>query len=266
VVRISQFSPVWGCPFQKLVKQIDRFTKQIADFVKLTKKIWEKFRKFCPEYNLLTNPMLSVLISDDHQIAITGLMAAFNGLSNFKVIAQSSGGRETLSFLADNAVDIVITDLYMNDDDLNGIELTSEIKKRFPSVRVLMFSGEDKKSDILSQAFQAGIDGYVPKNAPLQELIVALNTLEQGKKYFNQDILMKIAHFNKNPPPSIKLGTSETKILELIAAGKTRKEIAETLYIATGTYDTHLQHLKQKLEVKSTVDLLRKAETLGLVK
>jgi DNA-binding NarL/FixJ family response regulator len=210
--------------------------------------------------------MLTILLADDHQVAITGLSTALNGLPDFRVIAQTSGGKETLRFLGSHAVDVVITDLYMNDGDLDGIELTLEIKKKFSTVKVLMFSGEDKKSDVLSQAFQAGIDGYVPKNAPLQELIVALNALGQGKKYFNQEILLKIAHFAKKPPLSIKLGTSETKILELIAAGKTRKEIAETLHISTGTYDTHLQHLKQKLEVKSTVDLLKKAELLGFIK
>lgn len=210
--------------------------------------------------------MLHILLADDHQVAITGLSTAINGLPDFKVIAQTSGGTETLRFLESNPVDVVVTDLYMNDDDLNGIELTCEIKQRFPAVRVLMFSGEDKKSDVLTQAFQAGIDGYVPKTAPLQELIVALTALSQGEQYFNQGILLKIALHTKHPLPSVKLGTSETKILALIAAGKNRKEIAETLHIATGTYDTHLQHLKQKLEVKSTVDLLRKAETLGFIK
>ena len=210
--------------------------------------------------------MLHILLADDHQVAITGLSAAINGLPDFKVIAQTSGGKETLRFLESHAVDVVVTDLYMNDDDLNGIELTLEIKKNFSAVKVLMFSGEDKKSDILSQAFQAGIDGYVPKTAPLQELIVALTALGQGKQYFNQEILMKIAIHTKHPQPTIKLGSSETKILELIAAGKTRKAIAETLHISTGTYDTHLQHLKQKLEVKSTVDLLKKAEVLGFIK
>lgn len=210
--------------------------------------------------------MLHILLADDHQVATTGLSAAINGLPDFKVIAQTSGGKETLRFLESNPVDVVVTDLYMNDDDLNGIELAHEIKQRFPAVRVLMFSGEDKKSDVLTQAFQAGIDGYVPKTAPLQELIVALTALSQGEQYFNQEILLKIALHSKHPLPSIKLGTSETKILALIAAGKTRKEIADTLHIATGTYDTHLQHLKQKLEVKSTVDLLKKAETLGFIK
>ncbi len=210
--------------------------------------------------------MLHILLADDHQVAITGLSAAINGLPDFKVIAQTSGGKETLRFLESHAVDVVVTDLYMNDDDLNGIELTLEIKKNFSAVKVLMFSGEDKKSDILSQAFQAGIDGYVPKTAPLQELIVALTALGQGKQYFNQEILMKIAHHTKHRPPTIKLSTSETKILTFIAAGKIRKEITETLHISTGTYDTHLQHLKQKLEVKSTVDLLKKAEMLGFIK
>lgn len=210
--------------------------------------------------------MLHILLADDHQVAITGLSAALNGLPDFKVISQTSGGKETLRFLESNTVDVVVTDLYMNDDDLNGIELTCEIKQRFPAVRVLMFSGEDKKSDVLIQAFQAGIDGYVPKTAPLQELIVALTALSQGEQYFNQGILLKIALHAKPPLPSVKLGASETKILALIAAGKNRKEIADTLHIATGTYDTHLQHLKQKLEVKSTVDLLKKAEMLGFIK
>ncbi len=99
--------------------------------------------------------MLHILLADDHQVAITGLSAAINGLPDFKVIAQTSGGKETLRFLGSNAVDVVVTDLYMNDDDLNGIELTLAIKKKFSTVKVLMFSGEDKKSDILLEAFQA---------------------------------------------------------------------------------------------------------------
>lgn len=210
--------------------------------------------------------MFRILLADDHHVAITGLKAVISNLLDFTVVAQTSGGRETLHFLENNVVDIVVTDLYMNDDDLNGIELTYAIKRKFSAVRVLMFSGEDKKSDILLEAFRAGIDGYVPKTAPLHELITALTALGQRKQYFNQEILMKIANFTRYPPLSIKLGVSEAKILTFIAAGKTRKEITELLHISTGAYDTHFYHLKQKFEVKSTIDLLKKAETLGFVK
>ncbi|HAK77431.1 MAG TPA: hypothetical protein DCR35_15490 [Runella sp.] len=210
--------------------------------------------------------MSRILLADDHHVAITGLRAIISSLPDFTVVAQTSGGKETLLFLENNVVDIVITDLYMNDDDLSGIELTLAIKQKFSSVRVLMFSGEDKKSDILSEAFQAGIDGYVPKTAPLQELVMALTALSEGRQYFNQEILIKIAHYTKHRPLAIKLGVSETKILTFIAAGKTRKEITELLHLSAGAYDTHFYHLKQKFEVKSTVDLLKKAEALGFVK
>lgn len=210
--------------------------------------------------------MIHLLIVDDHQVAISGVMNAISGLPDFKIINQFSRTHDVMSFLENTTVDIVITDLYFDGGDPDGVDLTISIKKNFPNVKVLMFSGEVTNGKILSIAYQADIDGYVPKNASLHELVIALHTLGKGQKYFNQEILLKIVDYSKTKPEKIVITSAEKVILQLLDEGKTRKEItSEFLNRSTGTYDTHLYHLKQKFNVKSTIELLKKARQLEML-
>jgi DNA-binding NarL/FixJ family response regulator len=210
--------------------------------------------------------MLNILIVDDHQVAISGVMNAISGLPDFRIINQFSRIQDVMVFLESNTIDIVITDLYFDGGEPDGIGLTVSIKQKYPNVKVLMFSGEVSNGKILSSAYQADIDGYIPKNAPLHELVMALHALGKEQKYFNQEILLKIVDYSKNKPQKVLITAAENVILKLLDEGKTRKEITgELLNRSTGTYDTHLFHLKQKFNVKSTIDLLKKARQLEML-
>ncbi len=208
--------------------------------------------------------MSNILLVDDHQVAIGGIIHALNGLPDFKVIGHVVTAQEALNFIENQAVDLVITDLYLRENDINGIELTQSIKKKHPSIKILMFSSEDKRSQVLRRAYQAGINGYVPKSAPIQELIIALNYLSRGENYFNPQILEKIISTIKESVEP--LTPTEKQILTLFADGKSRKEITqEILYRSENTYDKHWQNIKHKLNVKTTVELIQKATRLGLI-
>jgi DNA-binding NarL/FixJ family response regulator len=210
--------------------------------------------------------MTHILIVDDHQVAISGVMNAISGLPDFKIINQFSRTQDVMVFLENTKIDIVITDLYFDGGEPDGIDLTINIKKHFPNMKVLMFSGEVANGKILSLAKQAEIDGYVPKNASLHELVMALHALGNGQQHFNQEFLLKIIDYNQNKPDKILITPAEKAILKLLDKGKTRKEItSEFLNRSTGTYDTHLFHLKQKFNVKSTIDLLKKARELEML-
>lgn len=208
--------------------------------------------------------MSNILLVDDHQVAIGGIIHALNGLPDFKVIGHVVSAKEALYLIENQVVDLVITDLYLRENDINGIELTQSIKEKYPSIKILMFSSEDKRSQVLRRAYQAGINGYVPKSAPIQELIIALNYLSRGENYFNPQILEKIISTIKESVEP--LTPTEKQILTLFADGKSRKEITqEILYRSENTYDKHWQNIKHKLNVKTTVELIQKATRLGLI-
>ncbi len=208
--------------------------------------------------------MFKILLADDHQITTSGLINIIGGLPDFNIVAQCQSIEKALDCLLNYEIDIVITDLYFDDQQPAGIELTKVIKKNYPQVKVLMFSGEVLNAYVLQKAYQAGIDAYVPKTDPLQELLVALSYLSKGKSYFNHEVLLKITEASREKVEGLTY--TEQKVLELIGKGFSRKDICEKLLkISENTYDTHLRHIKAKLNVKTMPELIQKALRLRLI-
>jgi DNA-binding NarL/FixJ family response regulator len=208
--------------------------------------------------------MHHILLVDDHQVALNGIRHALAGLPDFIIIDHVVSGKEALEALVNNQITIVITDLYLGNDGITGIKLTEIIKANHKGVKVLMFSSEDRNPQVLLQAYRAGLDGYVPKSAPLQELVVALTKLSEGKPHFSSIILEKIAQSTRelNEP----LTPTEETVLKLLADGKSRQQItSQILNRSANTYDSHLKNIKRKLNTKTMAELIMKAIRMGLI-
>ncbi|MDX2001182.1 MAG: response regulator transcription factor [Chitinophagales bacterium] len=206
---------------------------------------------------------IKILIVDDHPMIRHGIKSLLDG-DQYEVSDEASNGEEALQKLARAKFDLVIMDIKM--PEMNGIEATEEIVKRYPDVRVLAISMYDEQRYIMKM-LQAGAMGYVLKNTGKQELMTAVNTVMQGESYFSQEVssIMMSQFMTRKPVQTenakldITLTKRETEIIRLIAEELTNSEIADRLGISPRTVDTHRRNLLQKLDVKNTAGLVKYA-------
>ncbi len=208
-------------------------------------------------------PNIKIMLVDDHQIVRDGIKALLESLDNVQVIGEASNAKELLEKLSFSKPDIIVTDISM--PDISGIELTKIIneKEEFSGIKVLilsMFTNED----FIFNAIKAGAKGYLPKNTTRRELFEAVNTIYNGDEYFSESIsniilksYVKKAQSEDQTDKKESLSIRETEILKHFAQSMSNQEIADKLFISIRTVESHKNHIMQKLELKSTVDLIK---------
>lgn len=208
-------------------------------------------------------PNIKIMLVDDHQIVRDGIKALLESLENVQVVGEASNAKELLEKLKNCKPDIIVTDISM--PDISGIELTKIIneKEEFSGIKVLilsMFTNED----FIFNAIKAGANGYLPKNTTRRELFEAVNTIYNGDEYFSESIsniilksYVKKAQNEELTEKKESLSVRETEILKHFAQGLSNQEIADKLFISIRTVESHKNHIMQKLELKSTVDLIK---------
>ncbi len=207
-----------------------------------------------------------IIIVDDHQIVLDGLMLLLSKIENVDVLQGFTNPKEALTFLEYNTVDIVITDLSM--PEMSGLILTERIKAGNKNTKVIALTMHNDVKSIKSMV-QLGADGYILKNTDFDVLQSALETVIIGQQYFGTEILEAIVNDFK---PSVELdgkkinlSRRELGILELIAKGMTTDSIAEQLFISKHTVNSHRRNLNVKLGVSRPAELISKAKSLGLI-
>lgn len=203
------------------------------------------------------------MLVDDHQIVRDGIKALLESLDNVQVIGEASSVKDLLDNLQTTKPDIIVTDISM--PDISGIELTRIINENpeYSGIKVLilsMFTNED----FIFNAIKAGAKGYLPKNTTRRELFDAVNTIYNGEEYFSESIsniilksYIKKAQNNDQTEKKETLSIRETEILKHFVQGMSNQEIADKLFISIRTVESHKNHIMQKLELKSTVDLIK---------
>lgn len=214
----------------------------------------------------MTAAKLKILIVDDHQILIDGIEAMLQDVDNFEVVAKLLDGKLALSYLTNNKVDILLTDLYM--PRMTGIELTQRVKKEFPDVKVLALSVSYDVS-IVHDLMDAGISGFILKTIGRNELIEAINEVSKGNVYFSREvsneILRSLANRNDSEEEIYRLTDREIEILKLIAQEFSNADIAKQLYISERTVETHRKNIYRKTNTKTIVGLIKYAVERKLI-
>jgi len=214
----------------------------------------------------MTAAKLKILIVDDHQILIDGIEAMLQDVDNFEVVAKLLDGKLALSYLTNNKVDILLTDLYM--PKMTGIELTQRVKKEFPDVKVLALSVSYDVS-IVHDLMDAGISGFILKTIGRNELIEAINEVSRGNVYFSREvsneILRSLANRNESEEETYRLTDREIEILKLIAQEFSNADIAKQLYISERTVETHRKNIYRKTNTKTIVGLIKYAVERKLI-
>lgn len=208
--------------------------------------------------------MIRVLITDDHEMIRNGLSSLLRGEPNILVVDMARNGKEALSICASRQVDVVLMDLMM--PEMNGMEATREIKKLYPSVKVLAVTISDEPR-FVKEILQAGASGYILKHSSKDEIVRAIVDVAENRQHFSADVLAKIsgefAMGNKSKVPM--LTKKEAEVLSLIAQEFSNQEIADSLGCGSRTVDTHKRNLIKKLEVKNVVGLVKYALKMGVV-
>jgi DNA-binding NarL/FixJ family response regulator len=208
----------------------------------------------------------TILIADDHRLLREGLRALLER-DGFQVVAEADDGRSAVRLAKQLQPDIVITDIAM--PDMNGIEATRQVRAEAPRSKVLALSMHTESGFVLGM-LEAGASGYLLKDAAFEELSVAIKAVLKGQIYLSPAITGVVVGQSLGRPGSkarsqrAKLSKREQEVLQLIAEGKSTKEIAATLHVSVKTVETHRKQIMDKLEIHSVAGLTKYAVREGL--
>jgi DNA-binding NarL/FixJ family response regulator len=190
---------------------------------------------------------------DDHPLVRDGLRARLEAMPQFDVVAEAGGAQEALEQARHCDIDLVLMDINMRGG--NGIEATAQFSEQFPEIAVLILSMHDKL-EYVSQAIQAGARGYVLKDAPGKDIVVAIETVMSGGIYYSAALARQLA---KPQNLDAQLTTREHEVLLHIANGQSNKQIARDLDLSVRTVETHRLNIKRKLGIEGQAELIRYA-------
>ena len=208
---------------------------------------------------------MRVLIVDDHPVTRDGLKTAFGVSDEIEVVGEAASGEEAVRAVEEHKPDIVFMDVRM--PGMNGIEATRLIRERHPETRVILFTIDESRAS-LSEAIQAGVSGYLLKDAGVEELINAAHAAMQGKAVIHPSLtqaFIEEVQLVDRPSGAAPLSPREIEILQKIAYGATTKEVADQLGISFHTVKTHLERIFEKLGANDRAQAVAIAIRQGLV-
>lgn len=199
-----------------------------------------------------------VLIADDHDVVRQGILALLGKHSQFEVCGEAGDGREAVQKTNELCPDIVIIDIGM--PQLNGLDATRQILRNRPTTKVLVLSMYESEQ-VVRDVLDAGARGYLLKSDAGRDLITALEALLKNKTFFTTKIseMVLSTFLNGKPtgePVESSLTSREREVIQLVAEGKTTKEVAVALGLSVKTADTHRANLMRKLRVHSVSELV----------
>jgi two-component system response regulator NreC len=213
--------------------------------------------------------VLRILLGDDHGIVRRGMRALLDAEADMDVVGEGADGHEVLRLCDQLKPDVLVVDIAM--PKLNGIDVAERALKHHPALRVLFLSMYSDESYVL-RALSAGARGYLLKDDTEQELVPALRAVEQGRPFFSPSIsAMLLTDYmrhlqQRGQEDSYSLLTDrEKEVLQLLAEGRTNKEVAALLDVGVSTIETHRANLMQKLGLHNTAEIVLYAVRKSLV-
>jgi len=211
---------------------------------------------------------MDILIVDDHPIILHAIDTVLRPLKIVDEIFSLKKSDEVMPFLHDTSIDLVITDVEMK--PINGIELSKQIRKAFPRIKILVHT-QHAEVWVLKQLLAANVDGIVLKENDLDELIVAIGRISINQTHYSDQVNEIIINNIRKVPQKqhssfyIELTKREFEVLQKIADEKTTQQIADELFLSPNTVETHRKNLFLKFGVHNSIGLLKKAIEQGLI-
>lgn len=210
---------------------------------------------------------IRVVLADDHSVVRAGIRAMLERIPEIEILGEAGNGREALALVEQHRPHLLLTDIGM--PEMNGLELTARVTKELPSVRVIILSMHATE-EYVWQALRAGAAGYLLKDTTPAELELAVTSVAEGKCYLTSSVSQQAV---ENYMQRLGNGTSaldmltprQREILQLLAEGKTTKEVARVLGISVKTVETHRTQLMDRLQIYDIPSLVRFAMRMGIV-
>lgn len=206
----------------------------------------------------------TILLADDHAVVRSGFKMILSGETDLEVVAEAGNGREAVNKAVALQPDICVMDVSM--PELNGIEATRRILRDVPETRILALSMH-KDAVYVREILRAGAKGYLLKDCDQGDFLKAVRALAVGKGYLSPEVSSAVLDdYRKHvSQPIDRLSTREREVLQLIAESKTNKEIASALHLSVYTVESHRGRIIEKLNLRSTGELVRFAIRNGLI-
>ena len=218
----------------------------------------------------MSDNQITILLADDHTVVRQGIVKLLEGEKNFKVIGEAGNGRDAVSKVEQFKPDVVLMDISM--PLLNGIEATRQIKRIRPQTKVIILSMHSHDR-FIGELLTLGASGYLVKDSTGADIITAINAAMKGDTFLSPSISRKIIenYVSLKKVKSFReklyseLSNREREVFQLIAEGRSTKEISEILFVSISTVKTHRSHIMEKLQLENLSQLIRFAIELGIV-
>jgi len=202
--------------------------------------------------------LIKVLLADDHAIMRGGLKRILATIPDLVLVGEVASGTEVLEVLRKQVPDLLLLDMSM--PGISGVDLIMRIRGVYPLLPILVLSMHNE-AQLVGRALKAGANGYITKDRSPEELIAALHKVAGGGKYIDADLAeqMVFSSTSQHTVPHAILSDREMEVFRLLVKGKGVNEVAEILAISNKTVSTHKVHLLEKMNMKSTAELIRYA-------
>jgi two-component system, NarL family, response regulator NreC len=210
---------------------------------------------------------IKIIFADDNKLIRELLANYVVDMKDIQVLAQAENGKEAIDLAYNLHPDVVVMDIDM--PVMDGVQATSRLRDELPEVKVIALTMHSK-TQVIRKMLEAGAMGYLSKNCTSDELVKAINIVNSGGKYLSEeitDIVIKdyLSKDEETPSKSEDLSEREVEILKLIVDGVPVSSIADKLFVSVKTVNTHRQNILEKLELKSTADLVKYALKKGII-
>ena len=213
--------------------------------------------------------MIRILLADDHTVMRNGLRLLLERQPNLQVVGEAADGKEAVEMAAAERPDVVVMDIAM--PHLNGVEAARQIAARSPQTAIAILSMHSDESYVI-RSLKAGARAYLLKDSAEADLIAAIHAIMEGKSFFSpavrkilkEDYMHQLAEVGAEDTYEL-LTNREREVLQLVAEGKSNKEVANLLNLSLYTVETHRTHILQKLNLHSVPELILYAVRKGII-
>lgn len=200
-------------------------------------------------------PKIQIILADDQNMFLDGLKSILSAYKNYEILGTANNGFEVLNLLEKSKPNLLLLDINM--PEMDGIDACRVIKNKYPDLKILILSSYSNK-EFIADVMHNGADGYILKNAGTDELMLAINTIVEGKRFVSPELRVRTEELFS------QLSKRELYILRLIGRGMTAPQIAQELFLSPHTIETHRKNILHKLNFKNQSLLVKYAVERGL--